>query len=342
MAIGREHRQQPDHGPDRQGSRAQHTRRHRPEAPAGGTGATGVPRFPHRLVEPRRVPRPRRSCARSCRAHGESVAVFLLDLDGFKTVNDSLGHDAGDQLLSRSAQRLQFEGRSSDTVARIGGDEFGILLEDDADETSARAMADRLLAAFSVPFEVRGREVFVRATIGIALSVAGAVEHRRDDPERGHRDVRREGRRQGTLRVLPPVHARACPRALRGAGRPRGRPDPPRVRRALPADRRLRDREGAERRGARALEPSDPRAARAPRVHPHRRRHGGHRSAGSLGARPGVPTDRRVARSSIRRRPTSASASTSARGSCWSPTSSHGSARSSRRASWNRRRSRWS
>jgi diguanylate cyclase (GGDEF)-like protein/PAS domain S-box-containing protein len=104
------------------------------------------------------------------------LAVLLLDLDGFKTVNDSLGHDAGDQLLIAVAKRLQFQGRSSDTVARIGGDEFGILLEDDADESRARALADRALAAFAVPFEVRGREVFIRASIGIALSVPGHSE----------------------------------------------------------------------------------------------------------------------------------------------------------------------
>jgi diguanylate cyclase (GGDEF)-like protein/PAS domain S-box-containing protein len=104
------------------------------------------------------------------------LAVLLLDLDGFKTVNDSLGHDAGDQLLIAVAKRLEFQGRSSDTVARIGGDEFGILLEDDADESRARALADRALAAFAVPFEVRGREVFIRASIGIALSVPGHSE----------------------------------------------------------------------------------------------------------------------------------------------------------------------
>jgi diguanylate cyclase (GGDEF)-like protein/PAS domain S-box-containing protein len=110
--------------------------------------------------------------ARSGR-HGYRLAVFLLDLDGFKTINDSLGHDAGDQLLIAVAKRLEFQGRTSDTVARIGGDEFGILLEDDANEMRARALADRALAAFAVPFDVQGREVFIRASIGIALSVPG-------------------------------------------------------------------------------------------------------------------------------------------------------------------------
>ena len=108
--------------------------------------------------------------------HGTRLAVFLLDLDGFKTVNDSLGHDAGDQLLIAVAKRLEFQGRSSDTVARIGGDEFGILLEDDADETGARTLADRALATFAVPFDVQGREVFIRASIGIALSTPALSE----------------------------------------------------------------------------------------------------------------------------------------------------------------------
>ena len=144
---------------------------------------------------------------------GSRSAVFLLDLDGFKTVNDSLGHDAGDQLLIVAAQRLQFQGRSSDTVARIGGDEFGILLEDDADETSARAMADRLLAAFSVPFEVRGRELFVRATIGIALSVAG--ESNTDEMIRNADTAMYAAKAAGKARYeffRPFMHARALER----------------------------------------------------------------------------------------------------------------------------------
>jgi diguanylate cyclase (GGDEF)-like protein/PAS domain S-box-containing protein len=144
---------------------------------------------------------------------GSRSAVFILDLDGFKTVNDSLGHDAGDQLLIAAAQRLQFQGRSSDTVARIGGDEFGILLEDDADETSARAMADRLLAAFSVPFEVRGRELFVRATIGIALSVAG--ESNTDEMIRNADTAMYAAKAAGKARYeffRPFMHARALER----------------------------------------------------------------------------------------------------------------------------------
>jgi diguanylate cyclase (GGDEF)-like protein len=99
----------------------------------------------------------------------ETLAVLLLDLDGFKLVNDSLGHDAGDELLVVLGGRIAGCARSSDTVARLGGDEFAILLEDAVSEASALALAERILAALKQPFEVRGREVFVGASVGIAL-----------------------------------------------------------------------------------------------------------------------------------------------------------------------------
>ena len=111
---------------------------------------------------------------RAARLH-QQPAVLLLDLDGFKTVNDGLGHDAGDELLVAVGHRLQASGRSIDTVARIGGDEFAILLEDDAQAAGARAVADRVLAVLTTPFQVRGREVFVRASIGIALALPGTT-----------------------------------------------------------------------------------------------------------------------------------------------------------------------
>ncbi|HEX9738254.1 MAG TPA: EAL domain-containing protein [Candidatus Limnocylindria bacterium] len=101
-----------------------------------------------------------------------SMAVIFLDLDDFKTVNDSLGHAAGDQLLTAVAERLRGVMRPEDTVARFGGDEFAILLEDTTRE-SARRVADRVLAALRSPFELQGKQVFARGSAGVAVAQPG-------------------------------------------------------------------------------------------------------------------------------------------------------------------------
>jgi diguanylate cyclase (GGDEF)-like protein len=99
--------------------------------------------------------------------------VLFLDLDRFKLVNDGLGHAAGDAVLTAVGERLGSGLRASDTVARLGGDEFGILLEDIRSVTEATATAQRVLAALSQPLEVDGREVSVRASIGVAMDQGG-------------------------------------------------------------------------------------------------------------------------------------------------------------------------
>ncbi len=99
------------------------------------------------------------------------LAVLFMDLDNFKVINDSLGHEAGDELLKVVAQRLQSCVRPEDTLSRFGGDEFALLiLEDDANGGVATGIAKRVLRELQAPFFVRGREVLVSASIGIVLA----------------------------------------------------------------------------------------------------------------------------------------------------------------------------
>ena len=110
--------------------------------------------------------------ARADRVPG-ALAMLFVDLDGFKDINDSLGHAAGDQLLRAVAERVRCCLRPADTVARLGGDEFAILLEDLANQDDAIAVAKRLLEGFRQPFPVAGREISINASIGIALNGPG-------------------------------------------------------------------------------------------------------------------------------------------------------------------------
>jgi diguanylate cyclase (GGDEF)-like protein len=105
----------------------------------------------------------------------ERVAALLLDLDDFKTINDTHGHQAGDQLLVAVADALRRSVRPEDTVARLGGDEFAILIERGATEGSARTLADRLLAALRTPVRVAGRDRSISASIGISLGASGTA-----------------------------------------------------------------------------------------------------------------------------------------------------------------------
>jgi len=103
-----------------------------------------------------------------------SVAVMFLDLDNFKNINDSLGHDAGDDLLQAVAQRIVKTTRSSDTVARLGGDEFAVLLEGIATISEVERLASALVETLDRPFQLDGTEVRVGASIGVAFSTPDA------------------------------------------------------------------------------------------------------------------------------------------------------------------------
>ncbi len=134
----------------------------------------------------------------------ETVAVLLLDLDDFKTVNDSLGHAAGDELLIAVAARLRSCVRPGDTLARLAGDEFAILLDDLDDERAAVAVAKRVGARLEAPFEIEEMEIAVRASIGISL---GQTPDARPDDLMRDADVamyEAKARGKGGFQVLEP------------------------------------------------------------------------------------------------------------------------------------------
>ena len=111
--------------------------------------------------------------ARAKRRKDYLFALLFLDLDGFKLLNDSLGHPMGDLLLIQTAQRLKNCLRPEDIVARLGGDEFAILLEDLGESAEAERVAGRIHKQLAEPYQLEGHEMFITASIGIALSTTG-------------------------------------------------------------------------------------------------------------------------------------------------------------------------
>lgn len=103
------------------------------------------------------------------RRRGESFVVVFMDLDGFKDINDSFGHDVGDEMLVKISNRLQELLRETDVACRLGGDEFCILINDVEDEVAAAKFANRCLNALGQPLELAGREVIPSASLGIAM-----------------------------------------------------------------------------------------------------------------------------------------------------------------------------
>ncbi|GAB4058611.1 EAL domain-containing protein [Catellatospora paridis] len=112
----------------------------------------------------------RQAIRQSRRRSGRPFGVLFLDLDGFKVVNDSLGHSAGDRLLKQVAKRIKSTLRESDTVARFGGDEFLVLLDDVTAPHTPAQVAERLHGVLAQPFQLHGQDVVVTASIGITMS----------------------------------------------------------------------------------------------------------------------------------------------------------------------------
>jgi diguanylate cyclase (GGDEF)-like protein len=106
----------------------------------------------------------------------DSLAVLMLDLDRFKHVNDTLGHQAGDCVVREFGQRLSALLRSSDAVARLGGDEFAVVLTDISDKEDVEAICLRILESVRQPFDIDGRQAFVGVSIGVALAPKAGME----------------------------------------------------------------------------------------------------------------------------------------------------------------------
>ena len=256
-------------------------------------------------------------------------AVMFLDLDDFKGVNDTLGHAAGDALLVTVAERLRASLREDDLAARMGGDEFAVLLEHAPTPVEAERAAERVLGALLAPLSVEGHVVRVRASIGVALASRGVEHGRPAAAQRRPRDVRRQGRRAGraarsSRRAWYDAELARHALVKRPARGPRARPDQA----VLPAAGRARQRPHLGGRGARAL--ASPAARPAPARALHRAGRGDRpdQRARPRHAAGGLPAGRGLARDHPGRRPSSSSRSTS-RGSSSRTRSS--------RSSWPRR-----
>jgi len=153
------------------------------------------------------------------RRHGQCLALLMGDIDRFKDVNDSLGHDAGDRVLRRAGIQISASVRTSDTVARLGGDEFIVLLPDVGGAEQAAAIASKIVAAMAVPFSVRGAPAQGSMSLGIALfprdgDTAEALLRRAD--EAMYAAKRQGGNRAAGAADIAPAPSRK-PDALAGS-----------------------------------------------------------------------------------------------------------------------------
>jgi len=226
---------------------------------------------------------------------GDSFAVFYIDLDHFKDINDTLGHPIGDLLLQSVADRVRTSIRGTDTVARFGGDEFALIQAGVPEPIDAAVLASKLLEAISEPFTIRGNEIRSGASIGIAVygpdSPSAEILLSRADVALYR--AKSEGR--GTYRLFNDamdVEYRRGSRLAATCGTPWRAASYSYV----PAADRYRHRLLRRRRSAGSLASSNKRSNPTRRIHSRRRAERADRSAWALGAPRGLPTDERLDR----------------------------------------------
>ena len=187
------------------------------------------------------------------RRNGESLAALCIDLDNFKTVNDTLGHPFGDLLLQAVADRLRAVVREQDTVARLGGDEFAILQTGVTGADDIGAFAQRVLTAISEPYDLEGHHVCIGASIGIAVAPGEAADANRAVEEFRYGALPRQERRPEHLPLLRSRDGRTRAGAPHARGRAAQGAGGQRIRAALSAAGRSRERRHHRLRGAAAL-----------------------------------------------------------------------------------------
>ena len=226
---------------------------------------------------------------------GDMVAVHLLDLDHFKNVNDTLGHPAGDKLLKEAADRLRALVRETDTIARMGGDEFAILQVAINQPADATALAHRVIESVSGPYELDGRQVVIGTSVGIAI---GPVDGLASDQLMRNADLalyRAKDDGRGTYRFFEP-EMDAQMQERRGLEYD--------LRKALTAGefelllsacRQPRDQQDQRLRSAHPLAPSGKGPDLSRHLHPARRGDRLHRAAWRMGHQAGLHHRREVA-----------------------------------------------
>ncbi len=165
--------------------------------------------------------------ARLARKEGAGIAVLFLDIDDFKTINDTLGHARGDRLLAILGQRLRTVARAGDTVARLGGDEFALLLDDVSSADAALVVAARVIDALAESFDLAGQHVRASVSIGVAFQSAQGASF--DDLLKDADAAMYEAKAAGKGRTA----LSAGSRIAQDLGRARAAPKPTEHRRAL-------------------------------------------------------------------------------------------------------------